>query len=132
MAQMLANFLDSIPAFKFLHLRQSMDQFSHTLASQTRLDVEGAHLLLLNRNFKRFKNVNFPHPLFLSEAVLIESFEEGVIISDYIARYSQWKEQRECQVCHEWAGGYVHLHDFIRVGAMRRPVDVRRWQEWGV
>lgn len=115
--RMVADFLDKIPAFKFLHLRHSMDQFSHTLASQTRLDVEGAHLLLLNRNFKNWRNIRFPQPIFLSEAVLIESFEEGVIISDYIARYSAWKEQKSCSMCGDWAGGYIHLHDFIKVGS---------------
>lgn len=113
--RMVADFFDKIPAFGFLHLRHSMDQFSHTLASQTRLDVEGAHLLLLNRNFKNWRNICFPQPVFLSEAVLIESFEEGIIISDYIARYSAWKEQKSCSICGHWTGGYIHLHDFIKV-----------------
>jgi predicted unusual protein kinase regulating ubiquinone biosynthesis (AarF/ABC1/UbiB family) len=90
---------DAVPSLRFLNLKHSMDQFSHTLASQTRLDIEGVHLLIMNRNFRRWGNVRFPEPIFLHEAVLVESFEEGSTISEYIERYSKWRtEQGDCDV----------------------------------
>jgi len=113
----VAEIADRIPALKFLNLGHSMEQFSHTLASQTRLDVEGRHLLLLNHNFRGWKStLRFPEPLVLSEGVLVESWEEGVIISDFIARYSKWRELEEegCQMCGVVFGAYTHLRLFIQ------------------
>lgn len=113
----VAEIADKIPALKFLNLGHSMEQFSHTLASQTRLDVEGRHLLLLNHNFRGWKStLRFPEPLVLSEGVLVESWEEGVIISDFIARYSKWRELEEegCQMCGVVFGAYTHLRLFIQ------------------
>lgn len=113
----VAEIADTIPALKFLNLGHSMEQFSHTLASQTKLDVEGRHLLLLNHNFKGWKStLRFPEPFVLSEGILVESWEEGVIISDFIARYSKWRELEEegCQMCGVVLGAYTHLRLFIQ------------------
>ncbi len=113
----VAEFADRIPALKFLNLGHSMEQFSHTLASQTRLDVEGKHLLLLNHNFRGWrKTLRFPEPLVLSEGVLVESWEEGVIISDFIARYSKWRELEDegCEMCGKVFGAYTHLRMFVQ------------------
>jgi len=76
-------------------LGHSMEQFSHTLASQTRLDVEGVHLLLLNDNFKGWNDVKFPSPIFCSDAVLIETFEEGTTLSEFVSHYRRWRENNE-------------------------------------
>jgi hypothetical protein len=121
----VAEIADKIPALRFLNLGHSMEQFSHTLASQTRLDVEGAHLLLLNHNFRRWKNVRFPEPLLVAEGVLVESWEDGVIISDFIARYSKWRdvaglggnEQGGAAgngVCGAVLGAYIHLRQYLQ------------------
>ena len=113
----VASLADMIPALKFLNLGHSMEQFSHTLASQTKLDVEGRHLLLLNHNFRKWRSsLRFPEPLVLSEGVLVESWEEGVIISDFIARYSRWREleAQGCQMCGQVFGAYTHLRLFIQ------------------
>lgn len=113
----VAEIADTIPALKFLNLGHSMEQFSHTLGSQTKLDVEGRHLLLLNHNFRRWKStLRFPEPFVLSEGVLVESWEEGVIISDFIARYSKWRELEEegCQMCGVVLGAYTHLRVFTQ------------------
>lgn len=61
----------------------------------------------------------FPKPLFLSDGVLIESFEEGVTISDYIMRYSKWKEDHRDQKVYV-VGGFIHLQHYIN--AMIRNV----------
>ncbi len=120
----VAEFADKIPALRFLNLGHTMEQFSHTLASQTRLDVEGAHLLLLNHNFRRWKNVRFPDPLLVAEGVLVESWEDGVIISDFIERYSKWRDaaggggssQAAANgVCGAVLGAYMHLRQYIQM-----------------
>ena len=56
-----------------------MSQFSASIASQTRLDVEGEHLLQFNRHFsgRQWADVGFPEPLVLTPSVLIESFIPG-------------------------------------------------------
>ncbi len=36
----------------WVNLQASMQQFSHTIASQTRLDIEGNHLDIFNANFR--------------------------------------------------------------------------------
>jgi len=83
----IASFIDSTPGLDWLNLSNSLSQFSETIAAQTRLDVEGKHLILLNRNFKKWKNIGFPRPIVLSESVLIESFELGSSVSEYTEIY---------------------------------------------
>ncbi|KAJ1464037.1 hypothetical protein T484DRAFT_1871446 [Baffinella frigidus] len=48
----IGEFLYSPRGLHWLNLASSMEQFSHTIASQTRLDIEGHHLDLFNRNFR--------------------------------------------------------------------------------
>jgi len=52
---------------------------------QARLDVEGHHLDLLNWHFRSWPTVNFPRTIFSSQAIVIETFEEGELISDLMA-----------------------------------------------
>lgn len=102
--------------------------------------MEGAHLLLLNHNFRRWRNVRFPEPLLVSEGVLVESWEDGMIISDFIARYSKWREvgsssgdgkeggkgggARGNGMCGAVFGAYTHLQQYLLEAAMKplRPV----------
>jgi len=48
----LATLIDCIPPLRWLDLKSSVGQFSATMSEQTRLDVEGYHLDVLNRNFR--------------------------------------------------------------------------------
>lgn len=94
-------------------------------------------MLLLNHNFRRWHNVRFPDPLLVSESVLVESWEDGVIISDFIARYSKWREGpnagsggkeggsgRGNGMCGAVFGAYTHLQHYVQdaVMAKLRPV----------
>ena len=63
----VARFIESLPGLSWLNLSDSLVQFSKTIGAQTRLDVEGKHLILLNKNFKKWKNVGFPKPIILSQ-----------------------------------------------------------------
>ena len=79
----LANFVENVLGLKWLNLSESLAQFSGTISSQTRLDVEGWHLHLFNRNFGKWKDVMFPRPIVITESVLVESFEPGDTVSKY-------------------------------------------------
>ena len=68
-----------------LQVRASIDQFSHTMAEQARLDVEGYHLDLLNYNFRSWSAVKFPRTIFTTQSIIIETFEDGELISDLMA-----------------------------------------------
>mmetsp|Transcript_48893 Transcript_48893/g.110964 ORF Transcript_48893/g.110964 Transcript_48893/m.110964 type:complete len:584 (-) Transcript_48893:241-1992(-) len=79
-----ADVVSVIPGLSWLNLRQSVEAFSHTMTGQTLLDVEGNHLALFNHNFRTWDDVKFPKPIVSSEAVLVESFMEGRLVSDFI------------------------------------------------
>jgi hypothetical protein len=80
----VARVFDWIPALKWLHIRESVEQFSHTMSAQSYLHVEGHHLEVLNHNFRSWNHVNFPRPFFASSALILESFEPGQIVTRLI------------------------------------------------
>ena len=87
--RVVAEFVENFPFAKNLGLKESMLQFSHTISAQTDLVIEGVHLAIFNRNFKRMKNdLDFPVPLILTQSVLVESFEEGRSVAEYTRLYN--------------------------------------------
>ena len=46
-----------------------------------------AVLQVLNHNFRHNEYIGFPHPIFASRNVIIETFELGSIVSSYIENY---------------------------------------------
>lgn len=79
--------VDKIPALSWLHVSESVEQFSHTIAAQAYLQVEAHHLELLNYNFRRWPRVKFPTPFYASTSVIIETFEPGKSATDLIDAY---------------------------------------------
>jgi aarF domain-containing kinase len=79
----LATFIDSLPGLNWINLKDSMAQFSDTISSQIRLDIEGRHLYQFNNNFDHWKDTKFPEPIIMTESVLVESFEEGQSVKKY-------------------------------------------------
>jgi aarF domain-containing kinase len=79
-----ARICDWIPALSWLHIRESVEQFSHTMAAQAHLQVEAHHLEILNHNFRKWSTVRFPYPIYASSAVIIETFEAGAVVSDVL------------------------------------------------
>ncbi|EFJ44870.1 hypothetical protein VOLCADRAFT_106245 [Volvox carteri f. nagariensis] len=75
-----------IPALRELRLEESIRQFGGPLKEQLDLSVEAAHLQRFNANFRSWGNVKFPLPLFplVTPDVLVESFEEGDLITRYV------------------------------------------------
>lgn len=63
-----------------------MRQFGAPLHQQLDLRLEAQNLERFEQNFKRWRSVGFPQPLgpLISEAVLVESFEEGDLISHLV------------------------------------------------
>ncbi|KAL0911264.1 hypothetical protein M5K25_019393 [Dendrobium thyrsiflorum] len=74
-----------IPALNWLRLDESVRQFAVFMMSQVDLSREAAYLSRFIYNFRRWKDVSFPKPLYplVHPAVLVESFEPG----DSVARY---------------------------------------------
>ena len=75
-------------------LQESVKQFSHTMAAQSYLQVEAHHLEVLNDNFKSWPQVRFPFPFFASDAVIIETYEPGRIVTSMIEQYQEQAGER--------------------------------------
>jgi hypothetical protein len=87
--------LDWIPGFKWLHVKDSISQFSHTMAAQAHLNVEAHHLEVLNHNFNSWEHVQFPRPIFASSCLILETFEEGRIVTDVLDQFNSEAESME-------------------------------------
>lgn len=78
----------ALPALRALRLEESLKQFAAPLREQVDLSREGLYLHAFNYNFRAEREVSFPVPLYplVAPSVLVESFEEGGHISEYVAR----------------------------------------------
>lgn len=90
----VAEFLDIVPGLKWLNLPESTAQFSGTIASQTKLDIEGRHLVLFNQFFRSWKTVDFPKPYMFTDGVIIESFEYGESVATFATRLAHEYERK--------------------------------------
>ena len=84
---------DYLPALSWLHIRETVEQFSHTMAAQAHLNVEGHHLEVLNYNFRNWNHVRFPRPFYATSAVIIETFESGQIVTSVLDAYDTLASQ---------------------------------------
>ncbi|XP_011086136.1 probable serine/threonine-protein kinase abkC isoform X2 [Sesamum indicum] len=75
-----------IPALNWLRLDESVQQFAVFMMSQVDLAREAAHLSRFIYNFRRWKDVSFPKPVYplVHPAVLVETFEHGESVSHYV------------------------------------------------
>ncbi|KAL9243563.1 hypothetical protein vseg_017435 [Gypsophila vaccaria] len=75
-----------IPTLKWLRLDESVQQFAVFMLSQVDLAREAAHLNRFIYNFRRWRDVSFPKPLYplVHPAVLVETFEHGESVSHYV------------------------------------------------
>ena len=83
-----ASLMDKIPALSWLHIRDSVVQFSNAIGAQAYLQVEAHHLEVLNYNFRNWPGVSFPKPIFASSSIIIETFESGKISTAIIDKYN--------------------------------------------
>ncbi|XP_021861015.1 ABC1 family protein YPL109C, mitochondrial isoform X2 [Spinacia oleracea] len=75
-----------IPTLKWLRLDESLQQFAVFMMSQVDLAREAAHLSRFIYNFRRWKDVSFPKPLYplVHPAVLVETYERGDSVLHYV------------------------------------------------
>jgi len=90
---LLADVIDHIPALSWLRIRSSVEQFSHTMATQAHLDVEAHHLEVLNHNFRHWKTVSFPKPIFATSSIIVETFHKGQICTRIMDEYDTLASQ---------------------------------------
>ncbi|XP_072972562.1 uncharacterized protein [Typha angustifolia] len=83
---MAAKISKFVPTVKWLRLDESVQQFAVFMMSQVDLAREAAHLSRFIYNFRRWKDVSFPKPLYplVHPAVLVETYEQGESVSHYV------------------------------------------------
>lgn len=82
----VAKISNLIPTLKWLRLDESVQQFAIFMMSQVDLSREAANLSRFIYNFRRWRDVSFPKPLYplVHPAVLVETFEQGESVAHYI------------------------------------------------
>jgi aarF domain-containing kinase len=75
-----------IPGLSWLRLDESVRQFAVFMMSQVDLSREAAHLSRFIYNFRRWRHVSFPKPLYplVHPSVLVETFESGDSVCNFI------------------------------------------------
>ncbi|XP_020534540.1 probable serine/threonine-protein kinase abkC isoform X2 [Jatropha curcas] len=75
-----------IPTLKWSRLEESIQQFAVFMISQVDLAREAAHLSRFIYNFRKWKDVSFPRPLYplVHPAVLVETYEQGKSVLHYV------------------------------------------------
>ncbi|KAI8467919.1 MAG: ABC1 family-domain-containing protein [Monoraphidium minutum] len=76
-----------LPGLRALRLDESVRQFGGPLKEQLDLSVEASHLERFAHNFRRWRNVVFPRPIYplVAPGVLVESYEAGSGINGYVS-----------------------------------------------
>ncbi|XWS12748.1 hypothetical protein CRYUN_Cryun37aG0117000 [Craigia yunnanensis] len=75
-----------IPTLNWLRLDESVQQFAVFMMSQVDLAREAAHLNRFIYNFRSWKDVSFPKPVYplVHPAVLVETYEQGESVAHYV------------------------------------------------
>ncbi|XP_054777683.1 uncharacterized protein LOC129285805 [Prosopis cineraria] len=75
-----------IPTLKWLRLDESVQQFAVFMMSQVDLAREAAHLSRFIYNFRQWKDVSFPKPVYplVHPSVLVETYEQGESVAHYV------------------------------------------------
>ncbi|XP_075667046.1 uncharacterized protein LOC142636656 [Castanea sativa] len=83
---LVAKISQFIPTLKWLRLDESVQQFAVFMMSQVDLAREAAHLSRFIYNFRRWKDVSFPKPVYplVHPAVLVETYEQGESVAHYV------------------------------------------------
>lgn len=80
-----------MPGLKHLQLDKSVHHFASFMTKQVDLTLEATHLIRFKHNFRKWKNIDFPEPIypFIHPEVLVETFEEGHSIAKYVNKEPQ-------------------------------------------
>lgn len=82
----IASLSTFIPGLRWLRLDESVQQFAVFMLTQVDLAREAAHLSRFLYNFRQWKDVSFPRPLYplVHPAVLVETYEQGESVSRFV------------------------------------------------
>ncbi|KAI5078367.1 hypothetical protein GOP47_0006038 [Adiantum capillus-veneris] len=82
----IANLSTLVPGLRWLRLDESVRQFAAFMFTQVDLAREATHLSRFSYNFRSWRDVSFPRPVYplVHPAVLVESVEQGESVSNYI------------------------------------------------
>ncbi|MCO5589167.1 hypothetical protein L7F22_043133 [Adiantum nelumboides] len=82
----IVNLSSLMPGLRWLRLDESVRQFAVFMLTQVDLAREAAHLSRFSYNFRSWRDVSFPRPVYplVHPAVLVESFEQGESVSSYM------------------------------------------------
>ncbi|GFP83963.1 probable serine/threonine-protein kinase abkc [Phtheirospermum japonicum] len=82
----VAKISNFVPALNWLRLDESVSQFAVFMMSQVDLAREAAHLSRFIYNFRSWRDVSFPKPVYplVHPAVLVETFEHGESVAHYV------------------------------------------------
>lgn len=100
-----------LPGVKQLRLDESVRQFGGPLQEQLNLAVEAANLSRFAHNFRRWRNVKFPTPLYplVRPDVLVESFEHGNVIKRYVKSDSPAQEKLAEEIAETGLNAYLQM-----------------------
>lgn len=75
-----------LPVLSELRLDESVQQFGAPLKEQLDLAAEARHLARFSHNFRQWRNLSFPSPVFplVTPEVLVETFEHGRLITAFV------------------------------------------------
>ncbi|KAL1191687.1 Protein ACTIVITY OF BC1 COMPLEX KINASE 8 [Cardamine amara subsp. amara] len=90
-----------IPGLNWLRLDECVQQFSVYMLSQVDLSREASHLSRFIYNFRGWKDVSFPKPVYplVHPAVLVETYEHGESVARYVDG-SEGHERLKAKVAH--------------------------------
>lgn len=98
---------------RWLNLEENIHNFSETMLAQVDLSVEARNLKRFSENFRDwYPQIVFPRPIdpyCNSEAVLVETYEQGRPITDYIAHGSKSRNAVERRVADLGIGLYLKM-----------------------
>ncbi|XP_010533853.1 PREDICTED: uncharacterized aarF domain-containing protein kinase 2-like [Tarenaya hassleriana] len=99
---LVAKISNLIPALKWLRLDESVQQFAVFMLYQVDLAREASHLSRFIYNFRRWKDVSFPKPVYplVHPAVLVETYEQGESVSRYVDDMEEGHEQIKARLAH--------------------------------
>jgi len=85
--ELVADVTRAFPMLRWLRLRETLSNFSHTMGTQADLRVEAQHLHRFAFNFQgRRDRITCPYPIpgLCSREVLVETFQTGELVKSYI------------------------------------------------
>jgi aarF domain-containing kinase len=102
-----------LPSLQHLRLEESIRQFGGPLQEQLDLTAEAKHLSRFGRNFRGWRNVKFPTPIYplVKPDVLVESFEPGAAINGYVtvAEPTAASERMKGAIAEAGLNAYLHM-----------------------